>query len=111
MIARIPSGRESQIKLGTGQPLTQALHLQPWPVPKLILVLEGRPRGDEGFHLHLGPEAESEVTGKWFGQQGDRKFLRRRPQEGRGDGEVTQTPEFDDQQFGFHAQLPALVGW
>ena len=64
-------------------------------------MLEGGPRRDKGFDVHLRPEARLQVESEGLGKQGDVEFFRSGAQKRRGNSKVAQSPEFDDEQFGF----------
>lgn len=76
----------------------------PRPAPKLVFVFEGRPRCGERRHFHPGPKPGLQIERERLGQQRDFKPCRHRAQKGRGDDEIAQPPEFNDEQFGFQSR-------
>jgi len=60
-------------------------------------VFEGRPRRGERDNFHTRPETGLQTKREGFGQQRDIKPFRDRAQKWRGDDEIPQPPQFDDE--------------
>src|SRR5688572_9490543 len=97
MVPRIPPGGEAYIISAPGDLFSQAEHLRPRPAPESVFSLERSPRRDKRNDLDFGPKPGLKVLGIGFGDERDCKFLRGCTQEGCGDDEIAQAPEFDDE--------------
>src|SRR6266478_3121035 len=102
MISRVPAGRQTNVKPLSHQ-MAKTQNLPPRPGEQAVLVLESRPRGDEGNHLDLTPKTRLEIQSVRLGQQRHGISLADRLQKRRGDHQVTQSPEFDYQELRFHS--------
>src|SRR6185369_17732541 len=124
MVAGIPARRQPVFELCRRQSFPQVEHFVPRPLPEVILVLKRSPRGDECFDPDVRPETSLQVESIWLRQQRDFKSFGGGLQERGGNDEVAQSPQFHDQQFGFHARttyvsagrrgtrgLRGMVGW
>ena len=91
----------------------QADNLPPRPLPEAVFVFElkGGPRCDKGHDAHIRPEAALQVEGVGFGEEGDIEALRGGAQQGGGDDQVAQAPQFDDEQFGFQGGRTPDIPW
>jgi len=109
MVARIPSRGEAKVEVFLRQPVSQSGHFQKRPVPDVIFVFEGGPRRDKGFHAHARPEARLQINGEGLGEKRDVEFFDSGAEERCGDDEVAQSPQFNDEQFGFQAGVFATA--
>ena len=103
MIPRVPARGEAEFKTLRGQPLAQTGRFQQRPAPELVFVFEGRPRRGERDHFHTRPETGLQIERVGFAQQCDVKPFRHRAQKWRGDDEIPQSPQFNDEQFWFQS--------
>ena len=101
MVARIPSRGEAGREMFRRKLPAQADYFKPRPVPEAVFILERRPRRDERHHPHLRPETALQIESVGLGEQGDVETFRRGAQQGRGDDQVAQAPQFHDEQFRF----------
>ena len=101
MIARVPAGGKSEIKTHFGQPPVNADRFYEWPTPDMVFAFKSSPRRNISFDMDIRPKARLQVERKRFGQKGHLKFLRCGAKKWRGDGEIAESPHFDDEQFGF----------
>ena len=102
VVARIPAGRDAEVKILFPQLAAQLEQFRPRPAPDLILGAEGGPRRGEGNDGQVRPQTGSQLHRVGLGQQGDVIFLRGGAEQGRGDDKIAQPPEFQDQQPGLH---------
>src|SRR5262245_49864871 len=86
MIARIPTRGEADIK--SAAKFSQLQKLAPWPGPKPILVLECRPRCDEGNHFDIEGESRLQIVRKRLRQKRHVELFRRRAHKRHGNNQV-----------------------
>ena len=88
---------DAEIEMLPRQLVSQPGDFPPWPLPEPVFIFEGGPGRDEGDDAHAGPEAALQIERVRLGEQGDVEPLRRGAQERRGNGEVAQPPQFNDE--------------
>ncbi len=98
---------EAEIKMLPRKLVSQPDHAPPRPLPEPVFIFEGGPGRDEGDDAHAGPEAALQFQRVRLGEQSHVEPLRRGAQERRGNGEVAQPPQFNDEQFGFQCKSRA----
>ena len=111
MVARIAGERRggdaargnAKIELLAGQLSSQPENFAPRPFPEMIFIFEGGPWRDESHNANARPKTALQIEGVGFGQERDLEFFGGGAQERRGDNQIAQSPEFHDEQFGFHA--------
>lgn len=107
MIPRVaPAGRQADLEPAV-EHFAKPVKIRPWPGPKPVFVtdIESRPGRIEWKDLCVPPEPLSQFLGIRFGKHRDFESLRRGPNKRRGNDQVTQSPEFDDEQFWFQNGL------
>ena len=97
MVPRIPVRGEAEVKPFRRQLPAQTGYFQQRPAPKLVFVFESRPRRGERDNFHARPETRLQIKREGLGQQRHLKVFRRGAQKWRGDDEVAQPPQFDDE--------------
>jgi len=104
MVARIPAARNRAAELFGLKLADQPEYHRPRPAPQAVFVTKakGGPRGGEGNDLRSRPEAGAHFLRERLGEDGDGVFFRRRLNERGGDDQISQPPQFNDEQFWFH---------
>ena len=97
MITRVPARGKAELKMFQRKPAGYMEDLPPRPAPEIVFAFEGRPRRGEGDNLHPRPQAGLQIEREGFGQQRHLKVFRRGAQKRRGNDEVAQPPQFDDE--------------
>src|SRR5260370_5272394 len=102
MISRVPAGRQTNVKPLSHQ-MAKTQNLPPRPGEQAVLVLESRPRCDEGNHLDLTPKTRLELQSVGLGQQRHGISLADRLQKRRCYHQITQSPELHYQEIRYHS--------
>lgn len=109
VVARIPARGKAEVEMFGGEFVSQPDHFQKRPMPEVIFVFESGPWRDKSLDAHVRPEARLQVSRERLGEQRDVEFFSGGAQERRGDDEVAESPQFDDEQFGFQGGRISLV--
>src|SRR5262245_11688907 len=95
MIARVPAGRDAEVKVIGRELPPQANHLPPRPGQEMVFTtkLERRPGGDKRDHSHFAPKSWPQILRKRLGQERYLESLAGSPEKRRGHNQVAQLPK------------------